>query len=73
MESVVYLVRPPLDESSPLLSSGDNSAIVIAVEKSLSAGKVLKSAVGFPWEKGNLLSYKELLELLLRSHRVITL
>ena len=46
---------------------------VIAVGKAPSAGKVLQGVTGCSQEKGATLSYRELLELLLVSQRVITL
>ncbi len=73
MGATVYLVRSSVDEVSPSLYSESENAIIVILEKSSSAGKILKSAAGCSWEKGARLSYRDLLELLLRSQRVITL
>ncbi len=73
MGATVYLVRSSVDEVSPFLYSESENAIIVILEKSSSAGKILKSAAGCSWGKGTRLSYRDLLELLLRSQRVITL
>ncbi len=72
MDSVVYLVRSPLEVISPFLYSKTHDATVIAVEKTpFLIGR--EGVAGCSYEKGTALSYSELLEVLIESHRVIAL
>ena len=73
MESVVYLVQSPQETISPFLYPKAKNVTIIAVEKTLVAGRVLESVPGCSKEKGTALSYSELLELLIGTSRVITL
>ncbi len=73
MKSVVYLTRSPGEVISPFLYSKAKAAIVIAIEKSLSAGYVLETTSDCSLQKGTTLSYDELLEVLLASQCVIAL
>lgn len=73
MDSLVYLVRSPMEQISPFLYSQDNGATVVVVEKPPLAGRVVKSAPGFSKESGTTLSYGDLLELLIESRRIIAL
>lgn len=73
MDSVVYLLRSPIEVISPYLYAKTDSVTVIAVEHSPLAGRIVESMSTCSMEKGKALSYGELLELLLASRRVITL
>lgn len=73
MESVVYLVRSPQETISPFLYPKTKGVTIVAVEKTLLAGRVLESMPGCSKEKGTALSYSELLDLLMGTSRVITL
>jgi hypothetical protein len=71
--SVVYLLRSPRERISPCLYPKTNDITVISVEKTPLVAKVLESVPGCSKKKGTTLSYSQLLELLMESHRVITL
>lgn len=73
MSSIVYLSRSPLEVVSPFLYSKTKVGTVIAIEKAPLAGKVLESSADCSLVKGTPLSFKQLLEVLLVSQRVITL
>lgn len=73
MESVIYLVRSPQETISPFLYPKTKEITIVAVEKTLLAGRVLESMPGCSKEKGTALSYSELLDLLMGTSRVITL
>lgn len=73
MDSLVYLVRSSVDRISPFLYSKSTAATVVTVEQAPLAGRVLESSVGSSRQKGTALSYGELLELLMKSQRIITL
>lgn len=73
MESVVYLVRSPQETISPFLYPKTKNVTIVALEKTLVAGRVVESVSGCSKEKGTTLSYNELLELLMGTSRVITL
>lgn len=73
MESVVYLVRSPQETISPFLYPKTKDITIVAVEKTLLAGRVVESMPGCSKEKGTALSYSELLDLLMGTSRVITL
>lgn len=73
MESVVYLVRSPQETIPRFLYPKTKDVTIVAVEKTLMAGRVLESMPGCSKEKGTALSYSELLELLMGTSRVITL
>jgi hypothetical protein len=73
MDSVVYLLRSPLDRIPLSLYSKAQNTTVIEVGKAPLPGRVVKSVPGCSQEKGATLSYRELLEVLLANQRVITL
>ena len=73
MDSLVYVIRLPLEMISPFLYSKATPVTVISVEPALLAGKVVKSAADCSRKEGTMLSYRELLEVLLASQRIITL
>ena len=73
METVVYLARSPVEGVSPFLYSKAGSAIVIGLGNSSLTGTVLKSNSSCGLKEGVELSGKDLLELLVRSRRIITL
>lgn len=73
MESVVYLVRSPQETISPFLYPKTKNVTIVALEKTLVAGRVVESVSGCSKEQGTTLSYNELLELLMGTSRVITL
>lgn len=73
MDSVLYLLRSPLEPISPSLYSTAQDATVIAVGKAPLPGTVVRSAPGCSRERGATLSYRELLEVLLANQHVITL
>lgn len=72
MPSVVYVVRSPLHTVSPVLLPGDDCAVV-SVEDPLFPGKVLRATDDSPLPEGERLSYKQLLEIVLQSKKVMTL
>ena len=73
MNSVVYLIRSPREMISPFLYPKMEDVTIIAVEKTLVAGKVVQKGIGCSWDKEATLSHGELLELLLQSQQVIAL
>jgi hypothetical protein len=74
MDSVVYLLRSPLEViPASLYSKAVETTVVIEVGKAPLPGRVVKSVPGCSQERGATLSYRELLEVLLANQRVITL
>lgn len=73
MDSVVYLLRSPLEGISASLYLKAQNTTVIEVGKAPLPGTVVNSVPGCSQEKGAKLSYRELLEVLLANQRVITL
>lgn len=73
MDSVVYLLRSPLEAIPASLYSEAQNITVIEVGQAPLPGTVVKSVSDCSREKGTTLSYRELLDVLLASQRVITL
>lgn len=73
MDSVVYLTRSPRKQISAFLYPRVKGVTVVAVEKTPLPGRVVENGIGCSWEKEATLSYKELFDLLVTSHRIITL
>lgn len=73
MDSVVYLVRSSQERISPFLYPKTKDVTVIAIEKNSVAGRVVESLPGCSKEKGTVLSYSELLEVIIGNQQVITL
>mgnify|MGYP003546451434 FL=1 len=73
MLSVVYIVRSPLHTLSQALLPENSSAMVLSLEDPLLPGKVLRVTNTTQFTEGERLSYEQILELLLRSTKVIAL
>ena len=73
MLSAVYIVRSPLHTLSQALLSENSSAMVLSLEDPLLPGKVLRVTNTTQFTEGERLSYEQILELLLRSTKVIAL
>jgi hypothetical protein len=73
MDSVVYLLRSPLEVIPPSLYSEAQNITVIEVGKPPLPGRIVRNVPGCSQENGTTLSYRELLEVLLLNQRVITL
>ncbi len=73
MLSDVYIVRSPLHTLSQALLSENSSAMVLSLEDPLLPGKVLRVTNTTQFTEGERLSYEQILELLLRSTKVIAL
>ncbi len=73
MLSAVYIVRSPLHTLSQALLPENSSAMVLSLEDPLLPGKVLHVTNTTQFTEGERLSYEQILELLLRSTKVIAL
>ena len=73
MFSAVYIVRSPLHTLSQALLPENSSAIVLSLEDPLLPGKVLRVTNTTQFTEGERLSYEQILELLLKGTKVITL
>jgi hypothetical protein len=73
MLSVVYLVRSPLHTLSQALLSENSSAVVLLLEDPLLPGKVLRVTNTTQFTEGEKVSYQQILDILLRSTKVIAL
>jgi hypothetical protein len=73
MSSAVYIVRSPLHTLSQALLPENSSAIVLSLEDPLLPGKVLRVTNTNQFTEGERLSYEQILEILLRSTKVIAL
>jgi hypothetical protein len=73
MLSAVYIVRSPTHILSQALFSENSSATVLSLEDPLLPGKVLRVTNTTQVTEGERLSYEQILELLLRSTKVIAL
>ncbi len=73
MLSAVYIVRSPLHTLSRALLPENSSAMVLSLEDPLLPGKVLRVTNPTQFTEGERLSYEQILELLLRSTKVIAL
>jgi hypothetical protein len=73
MLSAIYIVRSPLHTLSQALLPENSSAIVLSLEDPLLPGKVLCVTITTQFTEGERLSYEQILELLLRSTKVIAL
>jgi len=73
MSSAVYIVRSPLHTLSQALLPENSSAMVLSLEDPLLPGKILRVTNTTQFTEGERLSYKQILEILLRSTKVIAL
>ena len=73
MLSTVYIVRSPLHTLSQALLPENSSAMILSLEDPLLPGKVLRMTNTTQFTEGERLSYKQILELLLKGTKVITL
>ena len=73
MLSTVYLVRSPLHTLSQALLPENSSAVVLSLEDPLLPGKILRITDTTQFTEGERLSYKQMLEIFLRSTKVIAL
>jgi len=73
MPSVVYVVRSPLPSLSHALFSEEGSEAVISLEDPLLPGKVLRATNPTRLIEGERLSYEQLLAVVLKSKKVVTL
>lgn len=73
MSSAVYIVRSPLHTLSQALLPENSSAVVLSLEDPLLPGKVLRVTDTTQFTEGERLSYKQILEILLGSTKVIAL
>ena len=73
MLSVVYIVRSPLHTLSQALLSENSSAVVLSLEDPLLPGKVLRVTNTTQFTEGEKVSYQQILDILLRSRKVIAL
>lgn len=73
MSSAVYIVRSPLHTLSQALLPENSSAVVLSLEDPLLPGKVLRVTNTTQFTEGERLSYKQILEILLGSTKVIAL
>lgn len=73
MLSVVYVVRSPLHTLSQALLSENSSAMVLSLEDPLLPGKVLHVTNTTQFTEGEKVSYQQILDILLRSTKVIAL
>jgi hypothetical protein len=73
MLSAVYIVRSPLHALSQALLPENSSAMILSLEDPLLPGKVLRMTNTTQFTEGERLSYKQILELLLKGTKVITL
>jgi len=73
MSSAVYIVRSPLHTLSQALLPENSSAMVLSLEDPLLPGKVLRVTNTTQLTEGERLSYEQILEILLRSTKVIAL
>lgn len=73
MLSAVYIVRSPLHTLSKALLSENNSAVVLSLEDPLLPGKVLRVTNTAQFTEGEKVSYQQILDILLRSTKVIAL
>ncbi len=73
MLSAVYIVRSPLHTLSQALLPENSSAMILSLEDPLLPGKVLSMTNTTQFTEGERLSYEQILELLLKGTKVITL
>jgi hypothetical protein len=73
MLSAVYIVRSPLDTLSQALLPENSSAMVLSLEDPLLPGKVLRVTNTTQFTEGERLSYEQILQILLKSTKVIAL
>lgn len=73
MPSAVYIVRSPLHTLSQALLSENSSAVVLSLEDPLLPGKVLRVTNTTQFTEGEKVSYQQILDILLRSTKVIAL
>lgn len=73
MLSAVYIVRSPLHTLSQALLSEKSSAVVLSLEDPLLPGKVLRVTSTTQFTEGEKVSYQQILDILLRSTKVIAL
>jgi hypothetical protein len=73
MLSAVYIVRSPLHTLSQALLSENSSAVVLSLEDPLLPGKVLRVTNTTQFTEGEKVSYQQILDILLRSTKVIAL
>ncbi|UVT15996.1 MAG: hypothetical protein H8K04_19765 [Nitrospira sp.] len=73
MSSVVYVVRSPLHTISQSLCPEQGSVLMISLKDSLLPGTVVSTTKEFPLEDGEQLSYEQLMAVLVKSEKVVTL
>ena len=73
MLSAVYIVRSPLHTLSQALLPENSSALVLSLEDPVLPGKVLRVTNMTQFTEGERLSYKQILDILLGSAKVIAL
>lgn len=73
MSVIVYMIRTPLQISSPTLFVTDGTALVLSLEDPHWPGKVVESHPTTQFTVGETLSYDQILKIVLESKKVITL
>ena len=73
MPSVVCIVRSPLHTLSPALFSEEGSVVVLSLEDPSLPGKVLRATNSTGLTEGERLSYEQMLAIVLKSEKVMTL
>jgi hypothetical protein len=73
MSSVVYVVRSSLHTISQSLCPEQGSVLMISLKDSLLPGTVISTNKEFPLEDGEQLSYEQLMAVLVKSEKVVTL
>ncbi|MDK2744460.1 MAG: hypothetical protein H8K03_11820 [Nitrospira sp.] len=73
MSSVVYVVRSSLHTISQSLCPEQGSVLMISLKDSLLPGTVISTSKEFPLEDGEQLSYEQLMAVLVKSEKVVTL
>ena len=73
MSSVVYVVRSPLHTISQSLCPEQGSVLMISVEGSPLPGKVLSTTKKFSLKEGERLSHEQLVSVLVKSEKIMTL
>lgn len=73
MSSIVYVIRPSEQSIARSVCLKEGSGVVLSLDNALSPGKVEETVKLSPVQQGEKLSYDQVLTLLLRADKVITL
>ena len=73
MSGIVYMIRTPFQISSHTLFSTDRTTLVLSLEDPRYPGKVMQSPPTAQFTVGEILSYDQILKIVLESKKVITL